>query len=77
MREECTTKEIDSMPRCARCSGFSHKEIACPSNATILVMELPDDDFEEEKVSAANATGNCILRIGEEVGGGELDRQIA
>ena len=65
------------MPRCARCSGFGHEESACPSDATILVMGLPDDDFEEEKVFAAKATGKCSLRIGEEVGDGELDKQVA
>ena len=37
-------------------------------------MELPDDDSEEEKVFVANATGKCSLRIGEEVGYGELDK---
>ena len=65
------------MPRCARCSGFGHEESACPSDPTILVMELPDDDSEEEKVFAANATGKCSLRISEEVGDGELDKQVA
>ena len=40
-------------------------------------MELPDDDSEEEKVFAANATCKCSLRIGEEVGDGELDKQVA
>ena len=45
------------MPRCARFSGFGHEERACLSDATILVMELPDDDSEKENVFAANATG--------------------
>ena len=40
-------------------------------------MELPDDDSEEEKMFAANATGKCNLRIGEEVGDGELDKKAA
>ena len=40
-------------------------------------MELPDDDSKEEKLFAANATGKCSLRIGEEVGDGELDKQVA
>ena len=40
-------------------------------------MELPDDDSEEENVFAANETGKCSLRIGEEVGDGELDKQVA
>ena len=44
---------------------------------TILVIELPDDASEEEKLFAANATGKCSLRIGEEVGDGELDKQVA
>ena len=39
-------------------------------------MELPDDDSEEKKVFAANATGKCSLRIGEEVGDGVLDKQV-
>ena len=76
-KEECTTKGSDFMPRCARCSGFGHEESACLSDATILVMELPDDASEEEKVFAANATGKCSLRIGEEVGDGELDKKVA
>ena len=76
-REESTTKESDFVPRCARCSGFGHDESACLSDATILVMELPDDDSEEEHVFAANTTGKCSLRIGEEVGDGELDKQLA
>ena len=76
-REECTTKESDFVPRCARYSGFGHEESACPSDATILVMELPDDDSEEENVFAANATDKCSLRIGEDVRDGELDKQIA
>ena len=40
-------------------------------------MELPNDDSEEEQVFTANATGKCSLRIGEEVGDGELDKQVA
>ena len=75
-REEYTTKESDFVPRCARCSSFGHEERACPSDATMLVMELPDDESEEEKVFAANATGMCSLRIDEEVGDGELDKQV-
>ena len=43
-REECTTKESGFVHRCARCSSFGHEESAYPSDATILVMELPDDD---------------------------------
>ena len=39
-------------------------------------MELPKDDSKEEKVYAANATGKCSLRIGEEVGDKELDKQV-
>ena len=42
---------------------------------TTLVVELPDDDSEEEKVFAANVTDKCSLRIGEEVGDGEMDNQ--
>ena len=76
-REECTTKESDYVPRCARYYSFGHEESACPSDATILVIELPDDDSEEEKVSSANATGMCSLRIGEEFGDGEFDKQVA
>ena len=39
-------------------------------------MDLPDDDSEEENVFVAHATGKCSLRIGEEVGDGELDRLV-
>ena len=76
-REKCTTKESDFVPRWPRCSGFGHKESACPPDATILVMELPDDDSQEEKVFAANATGKCSLRKVEESGDEELDKQVA
>ena len=65
------------MPRCARCSGFGHEESACPSDATILVMELSDNDPEEQHVFAASATGKCTWRIGEEVGDEESDKQVA
>ena len=70
-------KESDIVLRCARCSGFGHEKSACLSDATILVIELPDDHSEEENVFAANATGKCSLKIGEEVGDGELDNQVA
>ena len=40
-------------------------------------MELLDNASEEEKVLAAKATAKCSLRIGEEVGDGELDKQVA
>ena len=76
MREECTTKESDFVPRCVRCSGFGHEESACPSHTTILVIELPDDDSKEE-VFTGNATGKLKLRISEEIGDGELDKQVA
>ena len=76
-REECTTKESDFVPKCARFSDFIHEESACLSDAMVLVMmELPDDDSEEEHVFAANATGKYSLRIGEEVGDGELDSRL-
>ena len=39
----------DFVPRCPRCLGFGHEESACPSDATIPVTELPDNDSEEEK----------------------------
>ena len=65
------------MSTCARCSGFGHEKRACPTDTTILVTELPEDDFEEENVFAANATGKCSLKIGQEVGDGELDKQVA
>ena len=40
-------------------------------------MELRDNDSKEEKVFAANATSKWSLRVGEEVGDGELDKQVA
>ena len=36
-------------------------------------MELRGDDSKEEEVLTVNATGKCSLRLGEEVGDGELD----
>ena len=65
------------MPRCAKCSGVGHEESACPLDATILLMELPDDDSEEENVFAANTTGKWSLRVDQKVGDGELDKQVA
>ena len=76
-REECTTKESDFVPRCARCSGFGHEESACASDVTILVMELPGDNSNEENAFAENPTGMCSLRIGEEAVGEGLDKQVA
>ena len=75
--KECITKETDFVPRCARGSGFGHEESACPSDATILVMKLLDNDSEDEKVLAAKATGKCSLRIDGDVRDGELDDQVA
>ena len=64
------------MPTFASCSGFGYEESACPSDATILEMELLDIDSEEEKVLAGKATSKCSSRIGDEVGDGELDKQV-
>ena len=65
------------MPRCARWSGFGHEKRDCPSDATILVLELPEDGSEQGKVFTANTTGKCSLRIGKGVRDGELDKQVA
>ena len=64
------------MLRGARCSGFGREGSVRPLDATILVMELPGDDSEEHAF-AANETGKCSSRIDEEVGDGELDKQVA
>ena len=78
-REECTTKESDFLAKCARCSGFGHEESICSSDATLLVMELPMSEEDLAVVAqafVAKGTGKCRMIVGEEVGGGELGKQV-
>ena len=79
IREECTTKESDFLAKCARCLGFGHEESICSSDAAGLAMELAmseDDLAVETQAFVAKETGKCRMVVGEEVGGGELGKQV-
>ena len=79
IRDECTTKEGDFLAKCARCSGFGHEKSACSSNAAVLAMELPmseEDVAVDAQAFVAKETRKCSVRVGEEVGCGELNKQI-
>ena len=79
IREECTTKKSDFLSKCARCSGFGHEENTCSSDEAVLAMELPmpeEDLAVEAQAFVVKETGKCRVMVGEEVGGGELGKQI-
>ena len=79
IREECTTKESDLLAKCAKCSGFGHEESTCSSDAAVLAIELPvseEDPAVEAQAFVAKETGNYRVMAGEEVGGGELGKQV-
>ena len=79
IRKKCTTYESDFIANCARCSSVGHEESTCSSDATVLAMELPlskEDLVVEAQAFAANETGKCSVMVGEEVGGGELGKQV-
>ena len=79
IREECTTKESDFLAKCARCSGFGHEESTCPSDAVVPAIELPmseEDLAVEAQAFVAKETGKCRVMVGEEVGGGQLGKQV-
>ena len=77
--EECTTKESDFIAECARCSGFGHEESTSSSDAAVLAMELlmsEEDLAVEAEAFVVKETGKCSVMVGEEVGGGELGKQV-
>ena len=79
IREECITKESNFLAMYARCSGFNHKERTRSSDAAVLAMELPmsvEDLTVEAQAFVAKETGKCRVMVGEEVGGGELGKQV-
>ena len=79
IREECTTKESDFIAKCAKCSGFGHEKSTCSPEAAVLTMELPmsEEDFAvEAQALVAKKTGKCSVLVEEEVGGGELGKQV-
>ena len=79
IREECTTKESNLLAKCASCSGFGHEESTCSSDAVVLASELPmsEEDFAvETQAFVAKETGKCRVMVGEQVGGGELGKQV-
>ena len=79
IREECTTKESDFIAECGRCSGFGHEESTCSSDAAVLAMglSLSEEDLAvEAQVFVAKETGKCSVMVGEEVGSGELGKQV-
>ena len=79
IREECTTKASDFLTKCAKCSGFGHEESTCSSDAAVPAMELPmpeEDLAVGVQALVAKGTGKCRMMVGEEVGGGELGKQV-
>ena len=79
IREECTTKERDFLTKCARCSGFGQEESTCSSDAAVLAIELPmslEDFSVEARAFVAQETSKYRVMVGEEVGSGELDKQV-
>ena len=79
IREECITKESDFLAKCARGSGFDHEESTCSSDTAVLTMKLPmseEDLAVEAQAFVAKKTGKCRVVVGEEVGGGELGKQL-
>ena len=78
-RQDCTTRESDFVPRCNRCTGYGHEESSCPSDAAILVVELPvpeEDLAVEAEAFAVSEAGKCSVTIGDAVGGVALDKQV-
>ena len=78
-RQDCTTRESDFVPRCNRCTGYGHEESSCPSDAAILVVELPVPEEElavEAEAFAVSEAGKCSVTIGDAVGGVALDKQV-
>ena len=78
-RQDCTTRESDFVPRCSRCTGYGHEESSCPSDAAILVVELPvpeEDLAVEAEAFAVSEAGKCSVTIGDAVGGVALDKQV-
>ena len=79
IREECTTRNNDFLARCARCSGFGHEESTCSSDVAVLAIKLPISETNravEAQAFEAKETGKCRAMVGEEVGGGELRKQV-
>ena len=79
IREECTTKESNFLAKYARCSGFGHEERTFSSDAAVLAMELPmseEDLAVEAQAFVPKETGKCSVMVAEEVGGGELGKQV-
>ena len=78
-RQDCTTRESDFVPRCNRCTGYGHEESSCPSDAVVLVVELPvpeEDLAVEAQAFAVSEAGKCSVTIGDAVGGVALDKQV-
>ena len=78
-RQDCTTRESDFVPRSNRCTGYGHEESSCPSDAAILVVELPvpeEDLAVEAEAFAVSEAGKCSVTIGDAVGGVALDKQV-
>ena len=79
MTEECITKASDFIAECARCLGFGHEESTCLSDAAVLAIELPMSEADlavEAQAFVMKGTGKCSVMVREEVGGGELGKQV-
>ena len=54
-------------------------ESTCSSDTVVLAMELPMSEKDltvEAQAFVAKETGKCSVMVGEEVGGGELGKQV-
>ena len=79
IREECTTKESDFLVKYTRCSDFGHEKSTCSSDAAVLAMELPmsgEDLAVGAQAFEAKETNKYRVMVGEEIGGGELGKQV-
>ena len=79
IREECTTKESYFLVKYAGYSGFGHEENTCLLDTAVLAIELPMSEeylAVEAQAFVAKETDKCRVVLGEEVGGGELGKQV-
>ena len=63
----------------AGCSGLGHEESTCSSDAAVLTMKLSmseEDLAVKAQAFVAKETCKCSMMVGEEVGGGELGKQV-
>ena len=67
------------LAKCTRCSGFGHEKSTCSLDAAVLAMELlmsEKDLAVKAQAFVAKKTGKCRVMLGDEIGGGELGKQV-